>query len=138
MPTIPTQIKGRMLTLVAGLADFSGTVSSGKPDIFEDDAASVYLGKQETSRVSMRDSITDREQVIQVTIADTVALGEDAEEHILGLGEALEAAVEADRANMPEGVQIDLFAQETEINPSTPTIAIITQAYLATWTQQLN
>ena len=96
MATIPTQIKQRFLVLLAELAGFDGKVLSGKLDVFETPTASVYLGKQEASRESMRESITERSQLIQVVISDTVASSEEAEDHLLTLGEALEQAVEAD------------------------------------------
>ena len=137
MATIPTQIKQRFLVLLAELTGFDGKVLSGKLDVFETPTASVYLGKQEASRESMRESITERSQLIQVVISDTVANSEEAEDHLLTLGEALEQAVEADSGNMPSGVNVDLAAQESDINPDTPRTGVITQVYEAAWTQTL-
>lgn len=139
MPTIQTQIKARFLALIPTISGFggSGNVVSYKTDVYERPTGSVYLGSMESTRISSRESFVERDQSIIVTLSDTVAQGVDAEEHMLALGEALEAAIEADRVNMPADVEINFSSQDLDVNPDAATTAVISQLYVANWPQSL-
>lgn len=129
MATTQTEAKARFIALLKNLSEFNGEVFSGKIDIFEAPTASVYLGNMVVSRETMSAPWSDCSQEIHIVISDAVGDGEDAEERLLSLGASLEAAVWADRSNFPDGVEVSLSAQKTEICSDSPLKSIITQVY---------
>lgn len=137
MATTQTEAKARFVALLESLPEFNGEVFSEKIDVFESPAASVYLGEMFVSRETMSTPFSDCSQEIHIVMSDIVADGQDPEEHLLSLGESLEAAVWADKSNFPDGVEVSLSSQKTETYSDSSLKSIITQAYEMAWTRTI-
>ena len=85
----------------------------------------------------MSTPFSDCSQEIHIVMSDIVADGQDPEEHLLSLGESLEAAVWADKSNFPDGVEVSLSSQKTETYSDSSLKSIITQAYEMAWTRTI-